>query len=130
MIHLSGWRPPITFLYLFLFHSLLRLASFLSQYKNDKLLARSELLCDFCKLWSARCALDHHDQGLRCVRCYARRLGAIVSGRNAHAHAKAQAALGPGLRQTSHAIVRPLRPPFLSFSLPPSDSHNHCCRYQ
>ena len=55
--------------------------------------------------------------GQRCVRCYARRLGAIVSGRNAHA--KAQAALGPGLRQTSHAIMRPLRPPFLSFSLPP-----------
>ena len=50
------------------------------------------------------------------VRCYARRLGA--SGCNAHA--KAQAALGPGLRRTSHAIVQPLRPPFLSFSLPPS----------
>ena len=49
------------------------------------------------------------------VRCYARRLGA--SGCNAHA--KAQAALGPGLRRTSHAIVQPLRPPFLSFSLPP-----------
>ena len=60
----------------------------------------------------------HHDQhqGLRCVRCYARRLG--DSRRNAHA--KAQAALEPGLRQTSHAIVWPLRPPFLSFSLPPS----------
>ena len=58
----------------------------------------------------------HHDQGLRCVHCYARRLGA--SRRNAHA--KAKTALGPGLRQTSHAIVRPLRPPFLSFSLPPS----------
>ena len=59
----------------------------------------------------------HHDQhqGLRCVRCYARRLG--DSRRNAHA--KAQAALEPGLRQTSHAIVWPLRPPFLSFSLPP-----------
>ena len=50
------------------------------------------------------------------VRCYARRLGA--SGCNAHA--KAQAALGPGLRRTSHAIVQPLRPPFLSFSLPPT----------
>ena len=49
------------------------------------------------------------------VHCYARRLGA--SGCNAHA--KAQAALGPGLRRTSHAIVQPLRPPFLSFSLPP-----------
>ena len=59
----------------------------------------------------------HHDQhqDLRCVRCYARRLG--DSRRNAHA--KAQAALEPGLRQTSHAIVWPLRPPFLSFSLPP-----------
>ena len=34
-IHISSWRPPIAFLYLFLFHSLLRLASFLSQYKND-----------------------------------------------------------------------------------------------
>ena len=50
------------------------------------------------------------------MRCYARRLG--DSRRNAHA--KAQAALEPGLRQTSHAIVWPLRPPFLSFSLPPS----------
>ena len=30
----SGWRPAIAFLYLFLFHSLLRLTSFLSQYKN------------------------------------------------------------------------------------------------
>ena len=63
------------------------------------------------------CALDHHhDQGLRSVRCYGCRLGA--SRRNAHA--KAEAALGPGLRQTSHAIVRPLCSPFLSFSLPPS----------
>ena len=53
------------------------------------------------------------------VRCYARRLGA--SGCNAHA--KAQAALGPGLRRTSHAIVKPLRPPFLSFSLPPILPH-------
>ena len=51
-------------------------------------------------------------EGARCVRCYARRFGA--NRRNAHA--KAQAALGPGLRQTSHAIVRPLRPTFLSFS--------------
>ena len=32
----SGWRPAIAFLYLFLFHSLLRLTSFLSQYKNGK----------------------------------------------------------------------------------------------
>ena len=30
----SGWRPTIAFLYLFLFHSLLRLTSFLSQYKK------------------------------------------------------------------------------------------------
>ena len=30
----SGWRPAIAFLYLFLFHSLLRLTSFLSQNKN------------------------------------------------------------------------------------------------
>ena len=30
----SGWRPAIAFLYFFLFHSLLRLTSFLSQYKN------------------------------------------------------------------------------------------------
>ena len=52
------------------------------------------------------------------VRCYARRLGA--SGCNAHAKAQLQAALGPGLKRTSHAIVQPLRPPFLSFSLPPS----------
>ena len=60
----------------------------------------------------------HHDQHqrLRCGRCYARRLG--DSRRSAHA--KAQAALEPGLRQTSHAIVWPLRPPFLSFSLPPN----------
>ena len=29
----SGWRPAIAFLYLFVFHSLLRLTSFLSQYK-------------------------------------------------------------------------------------------------
>ena len=29
----SGWRPAIAFLYLFLFHSLLCLTSFLSQYK-------------------------------------------------------------------------------------------------
>ena len=63
------------------------------------------------------CALDHHAWcKVYGVRCYARRLGA--SGCNAHA--KAQAALGPGLRRTSHAIVQPLRPPFLSFSLPPS----------
>ena len=67
----------------------------------------------------------HHDQhqGLRCVRCYARRLG--DSRRNAHA--KAQAALEPGLRQTSHAIVWPLRPPFLSFSLPPTAPHQCSC---
>ena len=32
---LSGWRPAIAFLYLFLFHSLLRLTSFLSQNKNN-----------------------------------------------------------------------------------------------
>ena len=38
-------------------------------------------------------------------------------------HAKVQAALEPGLRQTSHAIVWPLRPPFLSFSLPPTLAH-------
>ena len=31
----SGWRPAIAFLYLFLFHSLLCLTSFLSQYKNE-----------------------------------------------------------------------------------------------
>ena len=31
----SGWPPTIAFLYLFLFHSLLRLTSFLSQYKDD-----------------------------------------------------------------------------------------------
>ena len=30
----SGWRPAIAFLYLFLFHSLLCLTSFLSQYKR------------------------------------------------------------------------------------------------
>ena len=30
----SGWRPAIAFLYFFLFQSLLRLASFLSQYKK------------------------------------------------------------------------------------------------
>ena len=30
----SGWRPAITILYLFLFHSLLRLTSFFSQYKS------------------------------------------------------------------------------------------------
>ena len=30
----SGWRPTSAFLYLFLFHSLLRLSSFLSQYKK------------------------------------------------------------------------------------------------
>ena len=30
----SGWRPKITFLYLFLFHSLLHLTSFISQTKN------------------------------------------------------------------------------------------------
>ena len=33
----SGWRPAIAFLYFFLFHSLLRLTSFLSQYKNKNL---------------------------------------------------------------------------------------------
>ena len=44
------------------------------------------------------------------VRCYARRLGA--SGCNAHA--KAQAALGPGLRRTSHAIRAAVASP-LSF---------------
>ena len=77
----------------------------------------SELLCNFCKFfWPARlrvgssCMINVYG-----VRCYARRLGA--SGCNAHA--EAQAALGPGLRRTSHAIVQPLRPPFLSFSLPP-----------
>ena len=59
---------------------------------------------------------QHQGLGLRCVRCYARRLG----NSRRSAHAKAQAALEPGLRQTSHAIVWPLRPPFLSFSLPPS----------
>ena len=32
----SGWRPAIAFLYLFLFHSLLRLTFFLSQYKSVK----------------------------------------------------------------------------------------------
>ena len=32
----SGWRPSIAFLYCFLFHSLLRLTSFLSQHKNPK----------------------------------------------------------------------------------------------
>ena len=32
----SGWRPAITFLYLFLFHSLLRLTSFLSPNKNRR----------------------------------------------------------------------------------------------
>ena len=32
----SGWRPAIAFLYLFLFHSLLRLTFFLSQYKNEE----------------------------------------------------------------------------------------------
>ena len=31
----SGWRPVIAFLYIFLFHSLLRLTSFLSQNKNE-----------------------------------------------------------------------------------------------
>ena len=31
----SGWRPAIAFLYLFLFHSLLRLTSFLSQNKIE-----------------------------------------------------------------------------------------------
>ena len=30
----SGWRPAIAFLHLFIFHSLLRLTSFPSQYKN------------------------------------------------------------------------------------------------
>ena len=33
----SGWQPAIVFLYLFLFHSLLRLTSFLSQSKNQSL---------------------------------------------------------------------------------------------
>ena len=32
----SGWRPAIAFLYLFLFHSLLCLTSFLSQYKKSR----------------------------------------------------------------------------------------------
>ena len=32
----SGWRLAIAFLYLFLFHSLLRLTSFLSQNKNER----------------------------------------------------------------------------------------------
>ena len=35
---LSGWRPAITFLYLFLFPSLLRLSSFLSQYKKSSVI--------------------------------------------------------------------------------------------
>ena len=39
--HFSGWRPAIAFLYLFLFHSLLCLTSFLSQYKNVACLARN-----------------------------------------------------------------------------------------
>ena len=34
----SGWRHAIAFLYLFLFHSLLRLTSFLSQYKKENFL--------------------------------------------------------------------------------------------
>ena len=34
----SGWRPAIAFVYLFLFHSLLRLTSFFSQYKNENFL--------------------------------------------------------------------------------------------
>ena len=34
----SGWRPAIALLYLFLFHSLLRLTSFLSRYKINDIL--------------------------------------------------------------------------------------------
>ena len=79
--------------------------------KDIELVAHSELLCNFIMI---NIKVDVF--ACRCVRCYARRLG--DSRRNAHA--KAQAALEPGLRQTSHAIVWPLRPPFLSFSLPPS----------
>ena len=87
--------------------------------QNHKKKKKKRYTCRTC--CSLRTSLQlqlHHDQhqGLRCVRCYARRLG--DSRRNAHA--KAQAALEPGLRQTSHAIVWPLRPPFLSFSLPPN----------
>ena len=106
---------------------------------GDKLVAHSELLCNFYKFWSTSARLRVGSpsmqkklidaswyQGLRCVRCYARRLGA--SRRNAHA--EAQAALGPGPRQTSHAIVRPLRPPFLSFHNPlPSLKQNWAPRW-
>ena len=43
----SGWRPAIAFLYLFLFHSLLRLTFFPSQYKNEFIFVkrRSSLVC-------------------------------------------------------------------------------------
>ena len=86
--------------------------------------------CASCRR-SARCALDHHHDRSRSTVCALlcspfRRHAYMVSGRNAHA--KAEAALGPGLRQTSHAIVRPLRPPFLSFSLPPSVAQCSLCR--
>ena len=87
--------------------------------KDIELVAHSELLCNFIMI-------NIKVFACRCVRCYARRLG--DSRRNAHA--KAQAALEPGLRQTSHAIVWPLRPPFLSFSLPPNrtQSISRCTR--
>ena len=48
------------------------------------------------------------------VRCYARRLGAS----RCNAHVKAQAALGPGLRRTSHAIASPLSFFFFVFHFP------------
>ena len=40
----SGWRPAIALLYLFLFHSLLCLTSFLSQYKNKNTLLQIFLI--------------------------------------------------------------------------------------
>ena len=65
------------------------------------------------------CALDHHpDQSLRCVRCYARRLGA--SRRNAHA--KAQAALGPGLTTDIARDCAAIGSP-LSFFFVPDNNH-------
>ena len=44
----SGRRPAIAFLYLFLFHSLLRLTSFLSQYKNEHCWSMDRTICLLC----------------------------------------------------------------------------------
>ena len=48
----SGWRPAIAFLYLFLFHSFLRLTSFLSQNKNQYIrMSKNFCQSSWCTVW-------------------------------------------------------------------------------